>query len=384
MLKVFIVAGEASGDRIGAKLMDAMLSITDDIRFYGVGGSNMISRGFRSLFNMHELSIMGFAEILPKAFSLKARITHTARAVEHIQPDVVITIDSPGFNLRLAKKLNKLREAGKLQAKLIHYVAPTVWAYKPERALKFEANFDKLLCILPFEQQYFHKLETHFVGHPVIEDTPPEKNTFRKHFRIKETTDIIAMMPGSRKMEIKRMLPIFLDAMKLVSQKNPDTAIVILTLDEYTDYIRRKTARFKLPVYIVAEQEYKEMAIASSRLVLTKSGTSSMEVANMGVMPVVAYKISKISYAIIKKMAKIKFVNLINIMQGKMIIPELIQGNCTPAMIARTITLLLDDEAKIGRILDKCNEVFEALGRNDETSPSEKAARIILSLDASA
>lgn len=340
--KFFIIAGEASGDWLGAKLMQEL----KNNKICGIGGKKMEAVGLKSLFNMSEISLMGFAEILPHAAKLIKLINFTVDEINKFKPDVVVTIDSPGFNFRVAKKIQSLRP----QTKLIHYVAPTVWAYKPKRAEKVNALFDKLLCILPFEPPYFNNAE--FIGHPVLEDGLDKGNAaaFKEKYKI---DDFICLMPGSRKGEVRKLLPIFLSAARILGKKPVVIAADNVVLPE---------GIIKIP------NAEKADCFAASSCGIIKSGTSGLEYAFAGKPYVVAYKANKITAYMVKRMIKIKFVNLVNILFEREIVPELIQENCTAEKIA--------DALKNHKAVDK-NELVRMLSREGGGQPSAFAASLV-------
>lgn len=316
-MKIFIIAGEASGDWLGAKLMRELKGKAE---FYGLGGPKLQAEGLKSIFPMHEISLMGFAEVLPHIANLKRRMKQTEDAIRQLKPDVVVTIDSPGFVFRVVDKLQDLRP----QVKFIHYVAPTVWAYKPERAEKVNRLFDKLLCILPFEPPYFKNAE--FIGHPTIEDGLDKGDG--EAFKARHNIDnFLCMMPGSRRGELKRNLPIF----KQVAE-NLGLPVVIIAADN----AEINVCCWKVKAIVVSNKE-KADCFAACKAGLIKSGTSGLEFAFANKPYVVAYKVTWASYFIIKSMIKVKYANLLNILAGKELVPELLQGNCTAAKITEAL-----------------------------------------------
>ncbi len=333
-LIVYIIAGEASGDLLGSHLMRSLKAQSSrPIRFYGIGGDKMIAEGMESLFPYHELSMMGFVEILPYAFNLMARISLTVEDVKNHAPDVVITIDSPGFCFRVAKKLREQ----KLRSKFVHYVAPTVWAYKPERAEKCAALFDHMLVLLPFEPPYFTSkgLPCTFVGHPVVaETTAGNGSIFREKYNLPEDALLICLLPGSRKGEVDRHMPVFGRAVTMLGQKHPALSIVVAVPRHVLPFVANYFEGCPFRTVITADEQDKKNAIAASNLAIVKSGTVALEVAMSGTPMVVAYRVHPVSAWMMRRMSKIPFVNLINILLKKGVIPELLQENCTPLMLA--------------------------------------------------
>ncbi|MDE3015955.1 MAG: lipid-A-disaccharide synthase [Pseudomonadota bacterium] len=342
-LKIYLIAGEASGDLLGARLMRALKSRSDrPIAFYGVGGDQMAAEGLASLFPFYELSMMGFIEILPYIFNLAARIQQTVDDIMAKQPDMVITIDSPGFNFRVAAKLRREN----CRARLVHYVAPSVWAYKPKRAKKCAALFDHLLCLLPFEPPYFEKegLSCTWVGHPVVAETEPGDGAgFREKYRIAENATLLALLPGSRKGEVKRHMPIFAKAVTLLAAECPNLALVIAVPKNVLPFAAAYFEGCPFHAVITAGEREKQDAIAAANAAIVKSGTVALEVSLARVPMVVAYRVNALSAWLFRRIQLTKFANLVNIIAGREIIPELLQELCAPIFIAGATAALLSD-----------------------------------------
>lgn len=374
MLKIYLIAGEASGDNIASKLMDALKKQYPDIEFYGVGGSKMQSKGINLLFPSQDLALMGFFEILPHIPKLFKRIKQTIEDICLLQPDALITIDSPGFCFRVAKAVK-----AKFKGKLIHYVAPTVWAYGLKRAKKIAKIYDYLLVILPFEPEYFIKegLATTFVGHPAIEDLKIfPKEIFRKKFKLANDSLLLCLAPGSRKQEVQALLPVFLDAAsrlsKLINQK---IIIAIPAQEQLKQFIVSYSS--ELPIILVDEQD-KQMLFSSADLALSKSGTITTELAFYKIPMVVAHKVNKFSYWLLKKMIKVVYVTIINLLAGKEIIPELLQDKCKAELIADELYRAITP----GNKQEWTEEIENNLAKLqvDQEIPSDIAARMILRL----
>lgn len=378
-IKIYIIAGEASGDILGAKLMDALRNLsTDYIDFYGIGGDRMIGHGLASLFPMADISLMGFSEVVPHIPRVLKRIEHTVEHIQKVRPDVVITIDSPGFCCRVAEKLQ-----GK-GLKLVHYVAPTVWAYKPKRAEKFARLFSHLMLLLPFEKPYFDKvgLENTYVGHPIIEDSKinGDAKKFREKYKVKVTEEILCVMPGSRVTEINRLMPIFCKAIDKITAERPTIRPVIMTIPFLKKHIKQYSGKLPQNTIIIDTPIEKADVFAASRVALAKSGTGTLELSLAGVPAVIAYKISTISYWLIKSLVKVKFANLLNLVADKEIIPEFIQNKCTPALLSHGIIKLLKDESASAQQVREAKEVLTKLGMDNDMPPSARAAKVVLDI----
>lgn len=366
MKTLFLIAGEASGDALGAKLMRA-LKVKSPVRFIGIGGPKMAAEGLESLFPYSELSLMGFAEVLPHLPKLLRRIRQTVEAIEKTKPGAVITIDSPGFNFQVAKQVKKLG------IPLIHYVAPTVWAYKPKRAERMAKWYDLLLLLLPFEGPYFDKvgLKNTFVGHPLVEDAHPEPLSSKP---------CIVMLPGSRGGEISRHLPIFREVAERLKARGIDYSITMPTLPHLAAELIHETKSWPLPVHVVTTQEERQIAFSNAVAALTKSGTVALELALYHVPMIVTYKVHPLSAWLLRRMIKVPFVNLVNLLLNQPTIPELLQENCEPDKLADALIPLITDREARANQQRAMKEALELLGLGQHPTPSEKAAEAVAKL----
>jgi len=375
MKKIFLIAGEPSGDILGAKLMAAIKTEDQDISFYGIGGEQMTKQGLDSLFDMQELSIMGFIEIITHLPRLIKKINFTIAKIKEIAPDIVVTIDSPGFCFRVASKLQNLNIT------LVHYVAPSVWAYKPKRAKKVAKLYDHLLTLLPFEPEYFIKegMDASFIGHPIIEDHFGRAEDFRTKHQLSINDKILCIMPGSRNTELDKLLPIFVDTASILIKENDNLKIVVITLPHLVEKVSASFQAKNLPHIMVCDSLEKKDALAASSVALVKSGTSSLEVAFAKIPMVVAYKINAISAWILKLLIKIPYVSLINIILNKPTIPELLQDECNALNLSKGLDRLLKSEKARNQQISDFAIAFKKL-KNQNNSPSILAAKIILKL----
>lgn len=369
MPKLYIIAGESSGDLLGARLMQAL---PDDCTFNGVGGHLMEEAGLSSLFPMHEIALMGFAEVLPHIFRLKRRIAQVVEDILAKQPEAVISIDSPGFTFRVA---HQLREAG-YTGKLIHYVAPSVWAYKPERAEKTAKLFDALMVILPFEPPYFeqHGLPTTYVGHPIPWEWKDASNT--PPFIKSADAFLLGMLPGSRMGEVKRHLPIYYDTLRLLASNIEALEVMMPVRPHLEEYVREETQHWPCNVHIVVGDHDKQAAFKACDMLLAKSGTVSVECAMAGVPTITTYRANPLSAWLVKRMIQIRYVNLINITADREIIPEFLQEDCTPEILSTVILALRSDTEAQAKQLADTQEVLAQL--NTGQDPAQKAAETLL------
>jgi lipid-A-disaccharide synthase len=379
---ICLLAGEHSGDHMGAGLMAELIARTGGrIRFSGIGGGEMTAaggaNGFESFFPMEELSIGGIFEIVPHIPRVLRRIEETARRVRALKPDIVISIDSPAFAFRVGKKL---KGAG---IKQVHYVAPTVWAWRPRRARMIAGFLDHLLMIFPFEAPYFEKwgLASTFVGHPVAEmgfdsgDGP----AFRKAHGIAPEQPLLCVMPGSRHSEVDRLLPVFGEALGRLKVEIPDLAVVVPTVATVSQKVRDATGSWPVPVILTEGMDDKRDAFAASDAALVASGTATYELACAGVPMVIAYRMTPLSFLIIRMMIKIKYASVVNIALGREVAPEFIQGACQPGPLADAVLRLFKDPDLRAAQQRDLAEVARAFGQGDEPS-SRRAGRVILDL----
>lgn len=380
LLKIYIIAGEASGDLLGAHLMRALKEqSTRPIQFFGVGGPKMEAEGIKSLFPYYELSRLGFVEILPYAFNLMARIVKTADDIQGKDPHIVITIDCPGFCYRVARKL---REES-YSSLFVHYVAPTVWAYKPDRAEKCAAIFDHLLTLLPFEEPYFTKanLPNTWVGHAAVAETQNgDGAAFRQKFNIPAEVPLFCLLPGSRKGEVQRHIPIYAQALNYLSKTYPDLAIVVPVPENMLPFVAPFFKSCPYRAVVVGNEEDKKNAIAASNLAIVKSGTVTLEVAKAAVPMLVTYRVHPFSAWALKRMILVKYVTIINLLCRKEVVPELLQENCHPFMIASAASVLMASKERREAQISEQKRALEMLRLPDGEMPSYKAARTILKL----
>ena len=377
--KIYIIAGEKSGDNLGGRLIAKLREKSPQTQLKGIGGNKMIANGLeQSLFDIKEINLMGFIEVLPHAFKLIKLINKTVQDIINFKPEIVITIDSPGFNFRVVEKLRKLN----FKTKFIHFVAPSVWAYKPERAVRTAKLFDELISIIPWEAPLFekHGLKTTFVGHSLFEDlkilSDAEKTELKNKYKISPTQKIISIMAGSRIGEVKRNKKILTDAIIALNKQHKNTKFFILPTPENIGFTRLSFKNLANISYIADEVE-KQKILQISDLAMVKSGTSSLEVSALGVPHFIFFKANPISIWFIKKIAISKFANLINISANKEIIKELLQENFTTNNIIEISNKILENTDYKTKLLSEIkNEIIKF--KSPSSSSSELACDIIL------
>jgi lipid-A-disaccharide synthase len=376
---VFLTATEPSGDLMGAGLMEALRRLTaDQVQFAGIGGERMTAQGLDSLFPVGELAIMGVAELLPRARQLLRRVKQTTDAALACDPDLIVTIDSWAFSSRIATRLK-----GRRRCPLIQFVAPKVWAWRPGRARKLARLVDHLLVQLPFEPAFFEQygLASTFVGHPIIEQGADRGDgaRFRRAHGIAEDAPLLTVLPGSRRSEIQRLLPIFAAAIDRLCAADPELRLAVPTVGTVGDAVRDAVAAWPgRPVVTVSDQD-KYDAFAASRAALAASGTVALELALAGVPAIITYRLNPLSAWLARPLIRVKYANLVNIILDRPVVPELLQGDCTPAGIETAVQRLLTDAGARDAQRREIRKVAADLGLGD-TQPSERAARAALRL----
>ncbi|HSQ98137.1 MAG TPA: lipid-A-disaccharide synthase [Rickettsiales bacterium] len=391
--KIFITAGEASGDLLGGKIINSLKSVAGDIniKFFGVGGEKMESEGLKSIFPMKELSIMGFFEILPRIFKLLKRINKTVKEILVQKPDIIITIDSPGFSFRVMKKLRSKNKNFFDNVKKVHLIAPSIWAYNEKRAKKMAKLYNLLLCILPFEPQYFEKygLKAEFIGHPIFDNTEKYKSKYTrsdllKNYNITLDDIVIILTPGSRETEIERIFPIMIETIEILKKEYDDKYkdIQIFTfVNSYTrDLVEFMSHEYEFNNRIITDETEKQKITSSANIVLAKSGTNTFEFNIFNVPLVVVYTFNWLTNKIAKKMIKIRYANIVNIMANKEIIPEFVLDNAKPELIADKLNKILNDKHLAKQQIQETIQVINKLGYNSDNKASINGANKILEL----
>ena len=393
--KIFIIAGEASGDLLGSSLMNAIKNNNKniDIEFVGIGGEKMENEGLKSLFPMKELSLMGFFEILPKLFSLMGRIRQTVKKIIAEKPDLILTIDSPGFCFRVMKKIKNNDKKFFNSVKKVHLIAPSVWAYKEKRAKKIAKLYDLLLCILPFEPPYFEKygLRSEFIGHPIFDDIDVKYkikynrgDLVKIYNKISYDDIIIILTPGSRESEIERIYPIMIKAINILKDtyeyRYKDYHTFTFSNKATKDMVEYISHEYDFDTKIITNTVEKHKIMSSANVVLAKSGTNVFEFNIFGLPLVVTYTFNWFTNKIAKRMVKIKYANLVNIMADREIIPEFILDNADPFLIADKLDKLLRERHLSKKQTEETKEVIKSLGYGSQIKASEVGAEKILDL----
>ena len=371
-LKVYLIAGEPSGDLLGARVMRALKKRQSDIQIFGVGGESMQAEGLKSLFDIKDLSVMGFLEVIPHLPKILRHFREIQKDIQKIQPDIIMTIDSYSFSIRVHKMLKKMD----CKVPHVHLVAPQVWAWQKGRAKIIGHFVDHLFCLLPNEPEYFapYGMPATFVGHPVIEGGADKGNAadFKQHHGISTDKRIVCLLPGSRSNEIKYLLSDFMRVADNLFALNPDLFFVIPTVETVRETIEKQTQNWSTPHLVVTGETERYNAFAAASAALAASGTVSLELALAKVPHLIAYRMNKLTAAVARRVLKIKYVNLLNLLENREIIPELLQENCTVEKMTQTMQALLGGGKQ---------ETEAALAKlKKETNPSEQVVDKLIQL----
>lgn len=378
--KIFLLAGEPSGDVIGARLMQALRNGSNGLKidFFGVGGSRMKAQGLDSLFPMEDLSLMGFTEVLPHVPKLLRRLSQTHKQILRQQPDMALTIDCPGFSLRLQERL------GGSGLKRVHYVAPQVWAWRRGRAAKLGSKIDHLMVLLPFEPPFFesHGLACSFVGHPIIEEAGRKGNAarFRKRYELPDDGPIICLLPGSRLTELKQHMPILKDTANRLSQRYPRLRMILPTLPSLKPILLPMIENWPVQPLILEERADRFDAYAASWLAIAASGTVTLELALANLPHITIYRTGALTAWLARRMINVDHVNLVNLILNRPVVPEWLQEDCNVERITASAMHLIEDDEHRNAQRTSLSEVMTMLRGSDDRPPSEQAAKKVLDI----
>ena len=370
MNKVFILTGEASGDKLASTVVSKLMKNNNAIQYLSVGGSNLSSLGIKSIFDLKEITYMGFTSVIFNIFKIKNKINKTVEEIVKFDPDILFSVDSPDFTLRVAKKVKKIKPA----IKTVHYVAPQVWIWREGRVKKFKKFVDHFLLLFNFEKKYFDKenIKNTFVGHPLL-----EKNNSKVDIsNISKGKKIISIFPGSRSSETNVLLPILIDFVKLMNNRFNEYLYVFHATQENNELIKSNLKNVKLKnIDVVSEKNIKSQVLLNSVFAIAKSGTVSLEISNSKVPSIIIYKINFINYLIMKSLVKVNFANIINIINNKEIIPELLQNECNAKEIYNSVLYFLKNQSSAKKQVDECIRTLDQI--KSKSSSSEEAANIL-------
>ena len=369
MKKIFILTGEASGDKLASKTINDLKKINPNIEYLSVGGENLKKIGIKSIYDLKEITYLGFTSVLFNIFKIKKKINETVEAINDFKPDILFTVDSPDFTLRVAERVKKINPT----IKTVHYVAPQVWVWRQGRLKKIKKFIDHVLLLFNFEKPYFDKenISNEFVGHPLL-----EKNSERAidvNQVLEKNNALISIFPGSRKSELEILTPILFDFVKLMNQKYDDFTFVFHTTKEYSKFIQTYIKKNNLNnCEVISDNIIKSHILKKSIFAVSKSGTVSLEICNAKIPSLIIYKIGLINFLILKMLVNTKYVNIINIAAKEEIIPELLQTNCNPKKIFKLVSEFIDFPQKIETQIKKTQTILNNF--KSESLSSTKSA----------
>ena len=372
MKKVFILTGETSGDKLAASVIKELKKKNSEIEYLSVGGSYLKKIGVDSIFDLKEITYIGFTSVILNIFKIKEKINKTVDEIVKFNPDVLFSVDSPDFTLRVAEKIKKINS----KIKVIHYVAPQVWIWRENRVKKFKKFVDHMLLLFNFEKKYFDKenIPNTFVGHPLLEDNDLTKIDISS--LIKDKKDIISIFPGSRNSEIYTLMPILIKFIKMMNKKFNNYDFFFHVTNENKNTITELLNKEKIiNTQVISNENIKLKILSNSKFAVSKSGTISLEISNQGIPSIIIYKINFINYYIMKSLVNVKFANIINIINDKEIIPELLQNECNPQEIFKTVVYFLKHPELMSKQIDLCKKTLKEI--KSKSSSADEASAIL-------
>ncbi len=365
MKKIFILTGEASGDKLASKVVEKLNKLNSNIEYLSVGGENLKKLGIRSIYDLSEITYLGFTNVIFNILKIKRKINETVEAIENFKPDILFTVDSPDFTLRVAERVKKKIP----EIKTIHYVAPQVWVWREGRVKNIKKFIDHILLLFNFEKIYFEKenMSHDFVGHPLLD--PTNESAIDINQILGKNKALISIFAGSRKSEIDVLTPILLKFINLMNEKYTDFSYVFHSTKEYSDLIQSHIKKNDLKnCQVISDNKIKNHILKKSIFAVSKSGTVSLEICNAKIPSIILYKMGLINFLIIKILVKTKFANIINIAAKEEIIPELLQFNCNPKKIFTVVSEYLDNPEKMNKQILKTQEILKNFKTNNPSS----------------
>ena len=372
MKKIFILTGEPSGDKLASTVISKLKINNPNIEYLSVGGTHIKKLGIKSIFDLKEITYLGFTSVLFNIFKIRKKINKTVEEIIKFNPDILFSVDSPDFTLRVAEKVKNINN----NIKTIHYVAPQVWVWRKNRVKKIKKFIDHILLLFNFEKKYFDEenIKNTFVGHPLIEKKDNVVTSLNN--LISKDKKIISLFPGSRKSETSVLLPILLNFIKLMNKKKLDHLFVFHATDENKEFIINKVKKTNLDnIDIISDEDIKDQVLSNSIFAVSKSGTISLQISSANIPSIIIYKLGFINFMIFKLLVNVRFANIINIINDKEVIPELLQKECNAEEIYKTVTYFLKNPELIEKQLVDCKKTLE--GIKSKSSSSSEAALIL-------
>jgi len=372
MKKIFILTGEPSGDKLASTVINKLKKKHSDIEYLSVGGSHLNSLGIKSIYDLKEITYIGFTSVILNLFKIRNKINETVKQIIEFNPDILFSVDSPDFTLRVAEKVKSINP----NIKTIHYVAPQVWVWREGRVKKFKKFLDHILLLFDFEKKYFDKenIPNTFVGHPLLEYETKDKIDLSNI--ISNDKKIISLFSGSRSSEVNLLLPVLIDFINMMNTKFDNLTFVFHTTDENKNLISEKINNVNVKnVEVISDENIKKQILNKSTFAVSKSGTVSLEICNAKVPSIIIYKMNFLNFLIIKMLVKIKFANIINIINDKEIIPELIQKECNAKEIYNSVVYFLKNPELMKKQINDCEETLTKI--RSKTSSSDEASSVL-------
>ena len=373
MKKIFVLTGEPSGDKLASTLISRLKLENSEIEYLSVGGIHLKNLGIKSIYDLKEITYLGFTSVLLNIFRIKSKINKTVEEIVKFNPDILLSVDSPDFTLRVAEKVKKINS----NIKTIHYVAPQVWVWRKNRVKKIKKFIDHILLLFEFEKKYFDEenINNTFVGHPLIERNQNNKTIIDNI--LPKNKKIISIFPGSRNSETNVLLPILLNFIKLMNRKHNEYFFYIHATEENKSLILEHVKKYNFEnIDIVSEENIKSEILSKSIFAVSKSGTVSLQICNFNVPSIIIYKLSFINFMIFKMLVNVKFANIINIINNREVIPELLQKECNADEIYRSVIYFLKNPELMKKQVSECSKTLE--GIRSKTSSAGEASSILI------
>jgi len=372
MKKIFVLTGEPSGDKLASTVISKLKQSNPEVEYLCVGGTHLNSLGIKSIFDLKEITYIGFTSVLLNIFKIRNRINKTVEEIIKFNPDILFSVDSPDFTLRVSERVKKINNT----IKTIHYVAPQVWGWREGRVKKFKKFLDHILLLFNFEKKYFDKenITNTFVGHPLLEKNGRTK-TDLSHM-ISKDKKIISLFAGSRSSETNLLLPILIDFIKLMNEKFNDYLFVFHATEKNKNSINDKLKISNLNnTEVISDENIKSQILSGSVFAVSKSGTVSLEICNANVPSIIIYKMNFLNFMIVKFLVKIKYANIVNIINNKEVIPELIQKECNAKEIYKSVVYFLKNPSLMDQQVKKCRITLDEI--KSKTSSTSEASSIL-------
>ena len=373
MKKIFILTGEPSGDELASKVIQELKKNNSEVEYLSVGGENLKALGIKSIYDLKDITYIGFTNVIKNIFKINKKINETVKAIQDFNPDILFTVDSPDFTLRVAERVKKKNSS----IKTIHYVAPQVWVWREGRVKKIKKFIDHILLLFNFEKPYFDRenMSNEFVGHPLLDEFSESKIDINQIFE--KNKALISIFPGSRRTEIDVLMPILLNFIKLMNNNYQDFIYIFHSTKQYYDLIQTYIKSKNLNnCEIISDDKIKSHTLKKSVFAVVKSGTVSLEICKSKVPSIIIYKMNFLNYLIVRSLVKVKFANIINIAAGKEVIPELLQTKCNPNDLFKAVSNIIDNPSKIKDQVDQTQSILNSF--KTDISSSKLASRALI------